>query len=259
MRALRDLKEHLYYLQINPEETPELQRRLIKFEKVSQKIQQCFPELFQKDDQKKFCPYSSNLIRPLSADPLFCSSKPYWEMNFALLYSAFQKTDNVDLKKALCFLIVNYLAKAAFLNGTPDIHMSDRHTKKYAEMTQLGEFLWGGFYHRSNISEVPVLRMLNMDDQIGFENDVEGFLVDTIELQPLFPISFTPIPRSDDLEAEIETMCNSFDSHFEMNLQNLNALNDAPNLMHFNIEHAPSPFLIDITDEIENSSFTRLC
>jgi hypothetical protein len=256
VRALRDLKEHLYYLQINPEETPELQRRLIKFEKVCQKIQQRFPELFQKDDQARFCPYSSNLIRPLSSDPLLRPSKPHWEINFALLHSAFQKTEDVELKKALCFLIVNYLAKAAFLNGSPAITMSVRHTKKYAEMMQLGEFLWGGLYHRNNIAEVPLLRMLNMGDQVGSDGDVQGFLVDTIELQPLFPISFTPIPRSDDLEAEVETMCNSFDSHLEMNLHNLNALNDAPNLMQFTIDHAPPPFLIDITDEIENSSFT---
>ena len=72
------------------------------------------------------------------------SNMKQWELNFGLLYSAYQRTNDEDTKATIRFLMTNYLAKAAFLNSGPVVNLSDEDMKSYEEYAAIGpdELSW---------------------------------------------------------------------------------------------------------------------
>ncbi len=65
------------------------------------------------------------------------SSLHDWELNFGLLYSTYLRTEDEDIRFYIRFLMINYLAKAAYLNVNTSTPIEGPATLAYQNMLQL--------------------------------------------------------------------------------------------------------------------------
>ncbi|MCP5469514.1 MAG: hypothetical protein H7A36_03295 [Chlamydiales bacterium] len=165
-----------------------------------------------------------------------------WETNFALLYSAHQRTDNPETKTHIRFLMANYLAKAAYLNENPGIYVPDEIMKQYCALLQTGQITLGGMYHRSTDLMQPFLGLLEMEGQVGSPKEIayDMFALNSMDVTQLYPIGFAPAPPLADEEALVEFMVACFEAKGG----------------GFPAEKMDPPMLLDITPEIGQSLVT---
>ncbi len=182
-----------------------------------------------------------------TATPKPKPSLPYvreWEINCGLLYSIYQRTDDEEIRTTLRFLIINYLAKAAYLNENPGIMLStDEYMTCYQHMLQIGSLTLGGMYHRGMDQMQPLINMLNMEDIIGSRSDESSYMapLETTEIDGLYPTGFHPVTDISDRDQAVEILAEQFKRN-----------RDLP------FEEVPEfPVLIDITDRIGQSLITH--
>lgn len=187
---------------------------------------------------------STKLLTPLNPnDKPSHSNVKEWELNFGLLYSAYERTDNEATKKTIRFLMANYLAKAAFLNEFSKADLSDKDRASYEKMLQLGQLTMGGMYHRTVDTLHPILQTLGLVNDIGSPDEQSKDLVplDTMQVQELYSVSFVETPDLSKRDEIVNILVNQFEAH----------LNQFPGT---NMEF---PVLIDITNQIGQSLITE--
>lgn len=171
------------------------------------------------------------------------ANKREWELNCGLLYSIYQRTEDESTKRLIRFLILNYLAKAAYLNPTAGkgIDFSPEQQAQYKELLQIGEFTYAGDYHREG--EVPLFDILQLEKMVGSREDKAKDLtpLDTMEVEELFCISFTPTPDITEREAIAEIMAEQFDRNIANFSENKNM---------------EAPILIDVTQQMGQLAIT---
>ncbi len=180
-----------------------------------------------------------------------------WKMNFGLLYSAYQRTQNEDTKETIRFLMANYLTKAAFLNESTGINISEQCTRDYEKMLQLGMFTMGGVYHRTADTVIPILQILELEGMIGSpqEKAVDLIPMDTKEVQGLYNIGFVTTPDITKPEEIVEILVSQFEAHIgQFDHHNPNE-DDNPNHIKFPVMEFP--VLLDITEQIGQSLITQ--
>ena len=184
----------------------------------------------------------SKLLNPVqpNASPAFASMRE-WELNFGLLYSAYQRTDNEETKTIIRFLMTNYLQKAGYLNQNSRIVLSDPNMSRYQNMLQLGQMTNGGMYHRS-ASELRQMDLLNLESKIGSPAEVSEDLIpiDTIEIEWLFKLGFVTTPDLSKPEEIVDILVKQFEAH----------------IAQFPGTNMELPILIDITEQIGPSLIT---
>jgi hypothetical protein len=189
-------------------------------------------------------PTLSRLVTPLSSTSKAAAARfSEWELNFALLYSAYQRTDNEDIKSTIRFLMINYLAKAAFLNLSTEVPLdSEEDMERYAAMGQVGQLTLGGLYHRTAGETSSIDSMLQLDDKLGAPELVGGYVpLETTEIQELYNVSFVTTPDLTRPDEIVTVLVNQFEA----------------NLDRFPDENLEFPILIDITDQIGQSIITE--
>lgn len=181
------------------------------------------------------------LLAPVNPNAKSHSSFREWEINFALLYSAYQRTDNKETKTTIRFLMTNYLQKAAFLNSSIKGGISEEDRAAYENMLQLGQMTNGGLYHRGAFTESSPANLLEFREKIGNSNVTSADIItlDTIEIQDLYPVGFAVAPDLSHPDQIVDFLVDQFEK----------------NLGHFP-ERIQFPVLIDITQQIGQSLFT---
>lgn len=172
------------------------------------------------------------------------TSKPQcyeWKVNFALLYSAYQRTNNEKTRELIRFLMTNYLQKAAFLNSGPRVCTDPELKQSYEEMLQLGQMLFGGMYHRGISQHESLILMLDQNKRIAAGEAYSSDLIalDTIEVQDLYKFIFAVAPN------EPHELVAFLVEQFEKNLD------------RFPDENFLYPILIDITEQLDQSLITN--
>ncbi len=188
---------------------------------------------------------TTKLLTPLESEEFepSLSNMREWELNCGLLYSAYQHTENEDTKAIIRFLMINYLAKAAYLNEASGTTQTEEEQQSYQEMLQLGQFTLGGMYHRTMDVMVPTLYLLDpLDEQIGSANEGAHDLIimDHMEIQQLFNVSFVPTPDISNEDAVVAILVEQFEAHLD----------------RFPDENMQHPVLIDITAQIGQKLIT---
>ncbi len=198
--------------------------------------------LHEINDEKAYLD-SARLLTPLGTNPSpIEKSLVEWEINFGLLYSLHQRTENPDTKKLIQFLITNYLAKAAFLNFTG--HLPEELNQKYKNLLQLGQLQWGGLYHRSSAStQIPILKILGFENKLGgLKEKILDFLaMDLMEVKELFKLSFIITPDVTQTEDLVKILVKAFKANKDK----------------FPDKHFLTPILIDITAQIGDTLITN--
>lgn len=209
--------------------------------RAHQKFQTVFSSLTQELSTAKKPEAASTLVSPLRADGKQAAAKcAEWEVNFGLLYSAHENTDDPEMKSTIRFLMANYLAKAAFLNAEV-AHDSLTVRQEYEDMAQVGQFNFGGQYHRGIDAQIPLLRMVGLEGKIGSkERGHDVIPMDSMGIQDLFRVGFVTTPGLDQRGAIVELLVAQFEAH----------LDSFPDNMEF-------PVLIDITEQIGQSLITN--
>lgn len=185
----------------------------------------------------------TGLLKPLKPDTAKShSNMKEWELNFGLLYSAYQRTNNKETKATIRFLMTNYLQKAAYLNSNTQINMSEEDTQSYQNMLQMGQMTMGGMYHRTADTTAPMLRILNLESKIGSREEKSRDLIptDTTEVQGLYNVGFVTTPDISKSDEIVDILVEQFEAH----------LHQFPN------ENMGFPVLIDITAQIGQSLVT---
>ena len=166
-----------------------------------------------------------------------------WELNYALLCSAYEKTDDKSVKESIRFLIMNYLSKAAFLNaGQSYGYINDQEAELFKDMLQLGQITMGGSYHRTTDKGQSFCGILGIEKKIGArrDNPTNILVMERVDVQDLFKVGFIVAPdlsRPDEIVALLV-------KQFEANIDK------------FPEENFPFPILLDITDQIGQSLIT---
>lgn len=160
----------------------------------------------------------TKLLKPLTPQAqTIQSNMKEWELNFGLLHSAYQRSTNEDTKATIRFLMTNYLAKAAYLNDSPNTgqEMSESDIKSYKNMLQLGQLTYGGMYHRTVDTMHPTLRTLGLEEVVGSadEKSMDLIPVDTIEIQNLYNVGFVTTPDLSNKEQIVNIFVNQFEAH----------------------------------------------
>lgn len=159
-----------------------------------------------------------------------------WELNFGLLHSAYQRTNNEETKTTIRFLMANYLEKAAYFNTNVRlVDLSEEDAQSYENMLQIGQLTCPG-YHRMN-TDIAV-GYLHRDSTI---DNPRSIMTDTIEIEGFYNIGFVPTP---DL-SKTEDVVDIFVREFEANLSSF------PN------ENMEFPFIIDVTSQLGQSLITN--
>lgn len=201
------------------------------------------PEIVQ--PKENFIPYSdpNKLLTPINPDTSQSrSNMKEWELNFGLLHSAYQRTNNEETKSTIRFLMTNYLQKAAYLNSFTGIDVPKEDGERYRNMLQLGQMTKGGMYHRTANTMAPTMSALNLEEKVGATIEKAGGLVatDTIDIQELYSVSFVPILDISNAESASNTLVENFEAHLDK----------------FPGENMEFPFLMDITAQIGQSLIT---
>ena len=133
-------------------------------------------------------------------------SKTEWHLNLGLLMNVYNRTENLELKKQISFLALNYLAKVAPIN-IREMGLDPDETSHLEDLFQLGFFESMGSYHREVstfekyvrkevAAEIP-LQVLQIGDFV---------LTDTTDVTPLlhakFPVLKTEAAHDEQLIEE---------------------------------------------------------
>lgn len=183
----------------------------------------------------------SGLLRPVRNDA--AQSNPNireWEINFALLYSAYQRTDHEPTKRTIRFLMTNYLQKAAYLNAECKFPIED--AEAFENILQIGQMTLGGQYHRGAFNHQSMIFLLHQQKNIGdSEKNQHLIALDTTQIQELCPLSFITTPSILKRNEIVSILVEQFKK----------------NLAEFPKENFPCPVLIDITDIMGESILTN--
>ncbi len=185
----------------------------------------------------------SGLVTPVRPDTKPSHPKLYeWELNFALLCSAYQRTDNKETKETIRFLMTNYLQKAAYLNAATRSPLQEAYMQAYENMLQLGQLTLGGQYHRGAFRENSTADLLELVNRIGSSNETSMDIIalDTIEIQDLYKLGFIVAPDLSKPDEIVDILVEQFEK----------------NLAQFPNEHFQFPILIDITQQMDQSLIT---
>lgn len=186
---------------------------------------------------------SNKILSSVKSDVLSPAYMKEWEINYGLLHSAYQRTDNEKTKAIIRFLMTNYLQKAAYFNASSGINMSLEDTESYQSMLQLGQMTMGGQYHRTSDTMNPTLQILKLEKDIGAEQEkaIDLIPTDTIEIQGLYNVGFVTTPDISNPDGVIDILVNQFEAHLD----------------HFPESNMEFPVLIDITPQIGQSLITN--
>lgn len=187
---------------------------------------------------------ANKLLHPLTEDQGPSSAKTSeWELNFGLLYSAYQRARSPELQNEIRFLMINYLTKAAFLNLSPGVMLSDELTETYDEMLQVGQLNYGGIYQRGSVVQVPLFQQLGLEKSIGSRNEKTRSMIpiDNMEIERLYKIGFTVAPDLNREEEIVQLLVQQFRAHREK----------------FTEENMEFPILFDITNIIGQDLITE--
>ena len=167
-----------------------------------------------------------------------------WEINYSLLYSAYQRTENEESKTLIRFLMINYLAKAAYLNLGTGAVLSDTDTEKYMAMLQLGQLTLQGLYHRTTDVTNPILTIIELTKEIGTREEDGATLIpmDTMNVEDLYRVSFVTTPDIFQTDSIVDILVKEFEVHLDK---------------HFPDTNWPFPVLIDVTEQIGQSLITH--
>lgn len=202
-------------------------------------------------EEKRVVPIpGSTLVKPLPLyDQPFNPALIQWQINFGFLYSIYKNTDDELVKRTVHFLITNYLAKAAFLNGELRDGSSQELQAEYLEMLQLGLFQGRG-YQRGLPTALPYFSE-DYEDNLGTkeerskacpnsQSDIQSFyLIGASNVEPVFKLSFTVLPGLSKRQEMIDIMMETYSNHFsEVD------------------KFFPKPFLIDISERMGDKVFT---
>lgn len=201
--------------------------------------------LSEDKDIKKYID-SSKLLRPLNQEN---KRNEYvninqWQLNYALLYSAYKETQDENVKSSIRFLMMNYLAKAAFLNENVGFCFSDQDImQRYEELLQIGPLTFGGMYHRLVNSQNSFVNFLDLRSSLGSGlESVDNFiLTDSITVDALYNVAFIQLPSLENEDAIIDFMIKEVETR----------LDKVPK------ENLVYPFLIDVTEYIGQSMVTN--
>ncbi len=183
---------------------------------------------------------SSKLLTPLKPDSSSHANTREWELNYSLLYAAYEHADEL-MREIILFLMINYLSKAAFLNEGPKADLSEQKMAHYRELLQIGQLTMGGMYHRTAHEQSPMLKFLRVEEKIGALDETYQDLIalDMMEVQDLYKISFAP-STLEHPQAIVDLLVSQFESCLDQ----------------FPAENMPFPVLIDVTDQIDQSLIT---
>lgn len=171
--------------------------------------------------------YSSYLQAIIPKEPLATTlrGKPNnkcfreWEINFGLLYAAHERTEDKELKTTIRFLMVNYLAKAAFLNISAPFPISlipeNPHIPaQYEDMIQLGQLTFGGSYHREWAAQEAVIEnILKGTLSLHPDRAPHYYPLETPEVQKLYKVGFVTTPDISHPEEIEEIIIQQFRAH----------------------------------------------
>jgi hypothetical protein len=157
-----------------------------------------------------------------------------WELNYSLLLDTFNKSDCDSTKRLIRFLMINYLAKAAYLNFDTGTPISDAARDSYLSFLQTGQLTIGGSYHR--LSPKSTSQYLNLDQILGGgdERIDSMFCLDMADISSLYCLSFIPTKGLVDIEDTASLLANAYLSN-----------------------SWDKPFLIDITKELAGTLKTN--
>lgn len=167
-----------------------------------------------------------------------------WELNYALLCSAYDQTDDPKVKESIKFLIFNYLEKAAFLNSNQELgYVCDEEASKYQDMLQFGQLTMGGAYHRTTHQSRSFIDMVGLTKDLGDEKERGSsfFLMDHFHVEPLYRSGFHVAPKLSDHEEVVDFLVETMEEQIDK----------VPG------ENLRMPILFEITDEIGESLITE--
>lgn len=197
----------------------------------------------------------TKLVTPLNPnDKPTHSNLREWKLNFGLLHSAYQRTQNEETRATIRFLMANYLTKAAFLNESAGVNLSDeQNVQNYQEMLQLGLFTMGGMYHRTVDTTAPILQILGLQDDVGSPQEKAADLIpmDTREVQGLYNIGFVTTPDITKPDEIVEILVSQFEAHVDQ------FSNPVPDDSDMKFPLMEFPVLLDITEQIGQSLITH--
>lgn len=163
-----------------------------------------------------------------------------WEINFALLHSAYQKTDDPELKQKIRFLMTNYLQKTAYFNTHMKFIESEKLGHDYQDLLQYGQMTLGGMYHRTADSMIHHLISMDYERKFGAGDFVDNYIpLDTEEIDHLYDLNF----RS---QLDISDTASVVDAYTDQFTREKSGFPDDMKV----------PILIDVSKEIGDSLFT---
>lgn len=135
-----------------------------------------------------------------------------WEVNFSLLYSAYEEASDEATQHLIRFLMINYLSKAAFFNTGPGMLLNPDYMHKYTSSLQIGQLPFQGSYHRGALEILPILKLLS---KIGYDTDraTDILPLETTEIQDLYPLGFVSTPDISQIEDVADIFVQEFIKH----------------------------------------------
>gem|GEM_PF-2935504 len=133
-----------------------------------------------------------------------------WELNYSLLLDAFNKSDCDSTKRLIRFLMINYLAKAAYLNFDTGTQVSDAARDSYLSFLQTGQLTMGGLYHRSTPKSTSQYLNLNQILGGGDERIDSMFCLDMADISSLYCLSFIPTTGLVDMEGTASLLASAY-------------------------------------------------
>lgn len=165
-----------------------------------------------------------------------------WELNLSLLQDAYHKTSDPKTQELLRFLIINYLAKAAYLNVSSGVGMDeDACEQQYKALLQAGALTMQSLYHRGNCELIS--RLLNVSKIAGlqYEQSSSFYLLDTMDIEPFYALGFIPCPSIKASEELRDHFVQQFSTHLPHGFEAM----------------WERPMLLDISSEIGQSLVTK--
>ena len=157
-----------------------------------------------------------------------------WELNYSLLLDAFNKSDCDSTKRLIRFLMINYLAKAAYLNFDTGTPICEAARDSYLSFLQTGQLTMQGLYHRSNSKSTSIFLKLDQILGGGDERIDSMFCLDMADISSLYCLSFIPTRGLQDMEDTASLLASAY-------------LSDSWN----------KPLLVDVTKELEGTLKTN--
>jgi hypothetical protein len=165
-----------------------------------------------------------------------------WELNLSLLQNIYHMTSDPKTQELLRFLIINYLAKAAYLNIGSGVGMDKAACEKqYTDLLQVGALTMQSLYHRGNCELISSL--LNVSKIAGLQNEGSSsfYLLDTMDIEPFYALGFIPCPSIKASEELRDVFVKQFSAHLSHGFEAM----------------WERPMLLDISSEIGQSLVTN--